>query len=561
MSVNKFINELLSFKLDTSHKFNLPNSNNNSTPETNQSPEILTKSLTKNLEIFSSLYSQEINSDICIRKFILNSQGKQYNASLIFIDGLINSDLINHFLLTPLMHKNLTNCENLENNLTTNQDGLNCRTTKKTNLEQSILDSLVTQNSLSTEKEISEILNKINGGFTCLLVDTLDVAFCVEAKGFQTRSITKPENEIVVRGPQEAFVENIRVNTSIIRRAVNNENLVIEQLQIGNITKTAVAFCYMKNIANEDLVNEVRYRLNNVDIDSLLSSGVLEQLIQDNSHVLYPQMFATERADRTCNNLLQGRVIILVNGSPYALIAPAVLVDFLSSPEDNNIQYQYGNLARIIRCLAFFVAMFLPSFYIAITNFHQELLPTDIVFAIASMRKSIPFPIIFELLIMEVSFELIREASLRVPSPIGATIGIIGGLILGEAAVSANLVSPLLIIIVAMTGICSYAIPDFSLNFTIRCFRFVYLILGYTAGFLGISLGIFIQLILLSNLQSFGVSYFSPYIPIGNKNADLSFLMKPAWQREKRSSFLNTKRPKQEEKISMKWKTNKGVLK
>ena len=276
------------------------------------------------------------------------------------------------------MHKNSTNSENLENNLTTNQEGLNYRTTKKINLEQAIFESLVTQNSLSTENEISEILNKINGGFTCLLVDTLDVAFCVEAKGFQTRSITKPENEIVVRGPQEAFIENIRVNTSIIRRAVNNENLVIEQLQIGNITKTAVAFCYMKNIANENLVNEVRFRLNNVDIDSLLSSGVLEQLIQDNSHVLYPQMFATERADRACNNILQGRVVILVNGSPYALIAPAVLVDFLSSPEDNNIQYQYGNLARIIRCLAFFVAMFLPSFYIAITNFHQELLPTDI---------------------------------------------------------------------------------------------------------------------------------------------------------------------------------------
>ena len=295
MSVNKFVKDLLSFKLDTSHTFNIPNSNNNSNPKNKPKHETLTKSLTENLEIFSKLYSQKINSDICTRKFILNSQGKQYNASLIFIDGLINSDLINRFLLTPLMHKNSTNSENLENNLTTNQEGLNYRTTKKINLEQAIFESLVTQNSLSTENEISEILNKINGGFTCLLVDTLDVAFCVEAKGFQTRSITKPENEIVVRGPQEAFIENIRVNTSIIRRAVNNENLVIEQLQIGNITKTAVAFCYMKNIANENLVNEVRFRLNNVDIDSLLSSGVLEQLIQDNSHVLYPQMFATER--------------------------------------------------------------------------------------------------------------------------------------------------------------------------------------------------------------------------------------------------------------------------
>ena len=340
----------------------------------------------------------------------------------------------------------------------------------------------------------------------------------------------------------------------MLRRIINNENLIIEQLNIGKVTKTIVAFCYMKNIANEDLINEVRFILNNIDIDTIINSGTLEQLIQDDSGILFPQTFATERCDRACNNILEGRIVILVNGNPYSLIVPAVLVDFITSPEDMNLKHQYGNLIRIIRCLAFFVAMFLPAFYVAITNFHQELLPTDLVFAISSMRKSIPFPVIVELLIMEISFELIREASLRVPAPIGSTIGIIGGLILGEAAVSANLVTPLLIIIVAITGICSYAIPDFSLNFTIRTFRFMYIILSYIAGFLGISFGMFIQLILLSNLQSFGVSYFSPYLPPSDKNNDSSFLIKPIWKKEKRSSFLNTKRPKQEEKISMKWK-------
>lgn len=552
MSIKNFINELLTFETDNTHNFSI--TENNSQSAKISPPQNLYKTLKQNIEIFSQIYSKEINSDISIRNFLLNSQGKQYNASLIFIDGMVDSELINQFVLTPLMHKNQTNIGNLPNNFITNKNELNYRINKKISLEQSILETLISQNSISTENKISEIVNKINNGFTCLLVDTLDTSFCIEAKGFKTRSISKPENEILVRGSQEAFIENIRTNTSIIRRIINNENLIIEQVLIGKITKTPVSFCYMKNIANENLVNEVRYRLNNIEIDSLINSGALEQLIQDDASMLYPQMFATERPDRACNNILEGRIVILVNGSPYALIAPAVLVDFLSSPEDTNIKYQYGNLARLIRCISFFIAMFLPSFYIAVTSFHQELLPTDLVFAISSMRKSIPFPIIFELLIMEISFELIREASLRVPSPIGSTIGIIGGLILGEAAVSANLVSPLLIIIVAITGICSYAIPDFSLNFSIRCFRFVYLILGYAGGFLGISLGMFINLIWLSNLKSFGVSYFSPYIPSGNKNTDSTFFIKPIWKREQRSSFLKPKKKNQEEKISMKWK-------
>ena len=515
----------------------------------------VSKYLQENLTFLTVQYNALINSDITIRKFILNAKGKQYKSALIYIDGMVNSDIINHYVLNPLMHKNPTNTDTSSETLIINKNtDLNFHTTSTPDLEDLIYNSLISQNSIQKENDFSSIIAKINSGFTCLIIDTIDQAFCIEAKGYQTRSISKPENEVVVRGSQEAFVENIRTNTSMLRRIINNENLIIEQLNIGKVTKTIVAFCYMKNIANEDLINEVRFRLNNIDIDTIINSGTLEQLIQDDSGILFPQTFATERCDRACNNILEGRIVILVNGNPYSLIVPAVLVDFITSPEDMNLKHQYGNLIRIIRCLAFFVAMFLPAFYVAITNFHQELLPTDLVFAISSMRKSIPFPVIVELLIMEISFELIREASLRVPAPIGSTIGIIGGLILGEAAVSANLVTPLLIIIVAITGICSYAIPDFSLNFTIRTFRFMYIILSYIAGFLGISFGMFIQLILLSNLQSFGVSYFSPYLPPSDKNNDSSFLIKPIWKKEKRSSFLNTKRPKQEEKISMKWK-------
>lgn len=203
-----------------------------------------------------------------------------------------------------------------------------------------------------------------------------------------------------------------------------------------------------------------------------------------------------------------------------------------------------------------FFALFLPGFYVAITNFHQELIPSELLFAISSSREAIPFPVIFEIILMEISFELIREAGLRISSSFSTTVGIIGALILGDAAVSANIVSPILIIIVAFTGICSFAIPDFSLGFTLRIFRFVYIILGYLAGFLGIAFGCFIQFLLLNNLNSFGVSYFTPFLPIAKLFSDTGVFLKPFWNREKRDSYLNTKRPTIEKDISMKWRLN-----
>ena len=310
----------------------------------------------------------------------------------------------------------------------------------------------------------------------------------------------------------------------------------------------------MKSIANDSLVAEVKYRINNLDVDYLISSGQLEQLIQDDYAVVFPEIIATERPDKAADHLLEGRVVVIVNGSPYALIMPGVLVDFISSPEDLNLKFQYSNLLRVIRYIAAFLALFLPGLYVAITNYHQELIPTELLFAIAASRETVPFPIIFEILIMEIAFELIREAGLRVPSPIGPTIGIVGALILGEAAVSANIVSPILIIVVAITGICSFAIPDFSLSFTLRFFRFLYIILGYLCGLLGIGLGIYIHSIILSNLKSFGVPYLSHYLPINEKPSKASTLLPPIWKREARANFLNVKKKRSQAKFSMKWK-------
>jgi spore germination protein KA len=309
----------------------------------------------------------------------------------------------------------------------------------------------------------------------------------------------------------------------------------------------------MQNIANNDLIAEVKHRLNNLDVDSILSAGQLEQLINDNNFLGLPKTISTERPDNAVLHLLEGRVVVLINGSPFAIILPAIMIDFLTSPEDINLRPLYSNFLRGIRILAAFFALLLPGLYVSITSFHVEILPTELLYSILAARQSVPFPIIFEILIMEISFEIIREASLRVPSPIGSTIGIVGGLVVGQAAVSAGIVSPILIIIVAITALSSFAIPDYSFSFHLRVFRFLFILLGYTAGFLGIGIGLFVYLSVICNMKSFGVSYSLPYSNMENLRST-GIMLPPIWKREYRSSYLAPKKKKKQNDISMKWK-------
>lgn len=513
-------------------------------------------SLSNNLDYLKSKYNILINSDIKTRDFILPIKSKNFSATLLFIDGMVDDTAINDFILQPLLLKNsITMQENQDENNTSSKR-LTIKRVKKFNVEDFIYNSLIPQNSITKEKKFAEIISKVNAGFCALFLDSIPVVFCIETKGFKGRSVSEPITESVVNGSHEAFVENLRTNTSMLRKIINNEKLIIEETSVGNISKTKVAICYLKDITNPDLVAEARYRINNLDVDFLLSSGQLEQFISDNPKDAFPQLISTERPDRTSNYLLIGRVAILVNGSPFALILPAVLIDFLTSPEDINLNFLYTNFLRIIRGVALLSALMLPGLYIAITNYHHDLIPSELLFAIITAREAIPFPIIFEILIMEFSFELIQEASIRVSSSFSTTVGIIGALILGDAAVSANIVSPILIIVVAFTGISGFAIADNSLRFAVRMFRFIYLILGYMAGFLGIALGFFIHFILLSNTSSFGVPFFSPYIPYSDLFKNDTYYMNPVWQREKRSKVLNTQKPEIEKPISMKWRQN-----
>lgn len=554
--LSNFFQNLFLYQEKEDYQFNIPMSNNNSTSHLPQEKNIY-PSLDVNLEFMKAKFNSLINSDISIREFTLLAQNKEHKAFLFYIDGMVDTKLINDFILKPLMLRNRANTHTPDKKVKVTSaiaNNISVRRMKKFNLEDYIFNSLVPQNTIKKVSEFEKIISDINMGNCALFVDTLSVAFSLEVKGFKARSIPEPNNEIIIRGSQEAFVEVIRTNTSLIRRFVNNENLIIENASVGKVTNTPVAICYMKEIANDALVAEVKYRIQNLKIDSLTSSGQLEQLIQDNDKVIFPQILSTERPDRASRYILAGRVVVIVNGSPYALVMPATFMDFLSSQEDTNIRYQYANLLKVIRGIALFLALLLPGLYIAISNYHQELIPTELLFAIVSSRASVPFPVILEILIMEVSFELIREAGVRVPSPLGPTIGIVGALILGQAAVSASIVSPILIIIISITGICSFTVPDFFLGFWVRIYRFIYIIAGYLGGFLGIAFVLFIQFLLLLGNQSFGIPYLSLHLPFGKSARRKSYFLSPIWKREKRETELNTKRPNAQEHISMTWK-------
>jgi len=551
--IKNILNNIFKYKEKNNYEFILPNTANNIDDSNFEKTdnELVSNSLDINLEYLKIKYNMLINKDIKIRDFILTIQGKKIPAFLLYIDGMVDSTNINNFVLEPLLLRNSIKMKESSSQTSVAKDK-----TLKFNLEKFIYSSLIPQNNVSKENQFKQIIPKINAGFCALFVDSLSCALCIETKGFKTRNIDKPVTESVVKGAHEGFVENLRTNTSMLRKIVNNEKLIIEETTIGKLNKTQVAICYLKDITNDDLVAEVRYRLNNLDIDYILSSNQLEQFIKDSATTAFPQTISTERSDKAANYLMLGRIVVLVNGSPFSIILPAVLVDFLTSPEDFNLNYHYANFLRLLRAIALVGALLVPGMYVAITMFHYELLPSELLFAIIASREAIPFPVIFEIIIMEVCFELIQEASIRVPSSFSTTVGIIGALILGDAAISANIVSPILIIIVAFSAICAFTIPDNTLRFAIRTFRFMYIILGYIAGFLGIALGFFIHFLILTNQSSFGVPFFAPYIPYNNLSHNSNLYMEPVWKRENRSTFLNTKRPKLENTISMKWRSH-----
>ncbi len=561
--MNKFLSLITdSFKYipQKKYEFNLSGNdtqnNSNAIEPLENLNQAVFPSIDVNLEYIKVKFNSLINSDIKIREFDLTARNKIYKAFIVYIDGMSDSKSINRFILHPLMLKSRANTFNKSEEVvsTAVANNITVKKVKKFDLVEYIYSCLIPLNDTKKSNQFENVINAINSGECALFVDTIDTCFLSDVKGFEKRAIDKPSNEVVIRGSQESFVETIRTNTSMIRRMVNNENLVIENTSVGVVSKTKCAICYIKDIANNDLVSEVKYRINNLDIDYIISSGQLESLIKEHSKSSLPESLSTERPDTASSALLEGKVVVIVNGSPTCLVMPCTFFDLLESPEDKNLNFKFGNFLKIIRLIACLISILLPGIYVAITKFHEELIPTELLFSIISSRQSVPISIELEIILMEIAFELIHEAGIRVPSPIGSTMSIVGALVLGDAAVNANIVSPISIIVVAITGLASFAAPSYSLEFHFRILRFIFILLGSLFGFIGIAIGIFVYLAILSSYHSFGIPYLAPYIPVTNQNND-GFFLSPIWKREERQDSLNTKRKNKEATISMVWKT------
>ena len=400
----------------------------------------------------------------------------------------------------------------------------------------------------------SDVVNGILCGQAAVLVDGLDQAVLVETKGWAKRSVDRPQVEVVVRGPQESFTEDIRSNLSQIRRRLRTADLMVEWGQLGRLSRTDIALIYLRSVANPRLVAEVRRRLQAIKVDYVADSGTVEQLIEDRPFSLYPSIASTERPDRVAAQVAEGCVAILVANTPFALILPSPVSMFLHTAEDAYLRWPYGTFLRVIRTASFFVALLLPALYLAVVNFHQEMLPTALMMAISSTRETVPLPVVAEVLVMEAMFELIREAGIRIPSVIGPTIGIVGALILGQAAVQANVVSPIMVIITAATALASFAIPNYSLQFATRILRFLYILAAATFGLAGLTLAYLAVTVYQAAGNTFGVPWLTPMAPARPRGDNVERY--PSFQQEKRPIGLRPLRVRRQPHVIRTWDPN-----
>ncbi|MBE3596300.1 MAG: spore germination protein [Hydrogenibacillus sp.] len=373
---------------------------------------------------------------------------------------------------------------------------------------------------------LEDVENALVDGQPVLAIDGFRRVYAFHLDQFPVRPIDRVSNESVLKGPQEGFTEQLETNMALLRRYLRSPDLVIRRRQLGRLKRTGVAVAYLKSVANPNLVADIEKRLDAVEALEYDAVASVEQFLEERPYSLLPSMLTTERPDRAAAHLLEGHVVIIQDNMPYAYIAPATYWNLFHSSEDHYQRLPYSWFMRFIRTVAFFLTLLTPGVYIAATNYHVEMIPIDLLMAISGSRETVPFPAVLEVFLMEFSFELIREASVRIPSQIGPTIGIVGALILGQAAVQANIISPIMVIVVAITGLASFTQPDLSFNLALRISRFFFLFAGATLGFLGIALLLAAALAYLVSFKSFGVGFFTPWAPYVPSSHDV-FLRRP----------------------------------
>lgn len=442
-------------------------------------------------------------------------------AAVVYIKGITNDQVIQDFLIESLLKAGHHDFQ-------------------PTNLEE-IIQALVPLGSVEEVVDWNAFFEALMSGDALVLADGFTTAVRTGTEGGEKRAVEEPSTQRALRGSREGFTESIETNIAMVRRLIQNPSLWTESMKIGKMTKTNVTIMYLKGVARDDIIVELRKRLKKIDIDGVLESGYIEQMIEDQSVTAFPTLYYSERPDAVAGNLLEGRFAIFVNGTPFVLIGPAIFIQFFQSIEDYNERFYISTAIRFLRILIFFISLIGPATYIAATTFHQEMIPTQLLIAIAAQRESVPFPSFVEALIMEVTFEILREAGIRMPKAIGSAISIVGALVIGQAAVQAGVVSPAMVIIVAITAIASFATPSFSIAISARLLRFLFMISAATFGFYGIILGFIMLVAHLCSLRSFGVPYMSPLAPLMPADIGDTVVRTPLWTDSKRPEFISGK--------------------
>lgn len=472
--------------------------------------------LEQNEERLKKELHAEINPDMVIRHFLLCGS---INALAVFINGMSDQSLVSDFILRQgvQMHDIPADKPMLDH----------------------IADNVFVLAEVKRETSWHMIKAAVMDGCTAVFIQGQATALNMDTRSYEHRSIQEPNNEKVVKGSQEGFVENLRTNITLIRRRVRTDDLVVELRTYGKEGSSRVAIIYREGIANESLVSEIKRRLANIKSMFVFNAGTLEQLTERNTYSVFPQLLATERPDRTAAMLMEGHVAVIIEGSPIANVMPATLFTLMSTGEDSTMRVVQGSVIRIVRYIGAAISVLLPGYFLALALHHQSLLSSEVLTTVVASRKMVFAPIGLEMLFLLLVFQLVREAGMRVPGSIGQAIGIIGGLILGQAAVTANLASSVMLIIVALTGLGNFCIPDYSTQLGASVLRVMLVIASWLAGLMGLFSASFVIVAWMVSLKSFGVPFLAPHSPKANSKRPM-ILRGPIDNASSHKDVLNT---------------------
>ncbi|WP_042333493.1 spore germination protein [Desulfosporosinus meridiei] len=506
--------------LGQNYKLSQSNSTASKDKDEKSTTSHLSASLKNNLDLFRESLGN--NYDVVIREFTINLP-KQVDAALLYLTGMTDPKIVNDSILKPLMFESQLDKTTLASKL---------------DIIEIIRTTMLSVGEVSKSNSINDLVDNCMAGTSILLVDGCPEALLIMTADWKARSVDEPKTESVVRGPREGFIENILTNTTLLRRKIKNPDLILETMKIGQRTKTSVCIAYIKGLANPSLIEEIKRRLNNIKTDSILESGYIEQFIEDAPFSIFSTVGNTEKPDSVAAKILEGRAAIFVDGTPFVLTVPLLLFENFQSAEDYYSRPYFVSFIRLIRFMAYLISILAPATYVALTTYHQELIPTPLLFSMASAQEGVPFPAIVEAVGMGVVFEILREAGVRLPRPVGQAVSIVGALVIGQSAVTAGLIGAPMVIVVALTAVASFVVPAQTDSGGILRIVFVTLA-GFSGGF-GIIIGLIGLFIHLTSLRSFGTPFLSPIAPLSAADLKDSFIRAPLWAMITRPSFMGS---------------------